>query len=156
MSLLGVRLCFCLGLGLTDTPKRPTDTHKRPMNSQKKPMNTQKRPMDLFGVCLCFCLGSGLVCKTLFTCMPWLIHMWAMTHSMCAMTHSYVGHAHGSRMGSSWCPSAHGRRRACERMGCNNHKVLDCSYGLCMPCCAAEKRTPQCKVNRHYRNNKNY
>jgi len=47
-------------------------------------------------------------------------------------------------------------QQACERVGCHNHKVLDCSYGLCMPCCAAEKRTPRCQVNRHYNKNTHY
>ena len=37
--------------------------------------------------------------------------------------------------------------------GCHNHKVLDCSYGLCGPCCAAIMRDPRCVVTKHYGNN---
>ena len=37
--------------------------------------------------------------------------------------------------------------------GCRNHKVLDCSYGLCGPCCAAIKRDPRCAVAKHFKKN---
>ena len=45
-------------------------------------------------------------------------------------------------------------QQGCERVGCHNHKVLNCSYGFCMPCCANEKRTPRCQVTRHHSKNK--
>ena len=47
-------------------------------------------------------------------------------------------------------------QQACDNrgVGCNNHKVLDCSYGLCGPYCAAVMRDPRCNVAKHYRKNK--
>ena len=46
-------------------------------------------------------------------------------------------------------------QQMCDNMGegCHNHKVLDCSYGLCGPCCAAIIRDPRCVVAKHYRKN---
>jgi len=44
-------------------------------------------------------------------------------------------------------------QQACERVGCHNHKVLDCTYGFCGICCTSQKRTPRCKVKRHYSRN---
>ena len=37
--------------------------------------------------------------------------------------------------------------------GCHNHKVLNCTYGLCGVCCAASKRDPRCDVTKHYNKN---
>jgi len=37
--------------------------------------------------------------------------------------------------------------------GCPNHKVLNCTYGLCVVCCAASKRDPRCGVAKHYNKN---
>jgi len=37
--------------------------------------------------------------------------------------------------------------------GCHNHKVLNCTYGLCGVCCAASKRDPRCGVAKHYNKN---
>ena len=37
--------------------------------------------------------------------------------------------------------------------GCPNHKVLNCTYGLCVVCCAASKRDPRCAVAKHYNKN---
>ena len=37
--------------------------------------------------------------------------------------------------------------------GCPNHKVLNCTYGLCVVCCAASKRDPRCAVAKHYKKN---
>jgi len=44
----------------------------------------------------------------------------------------------------------------CQGMGCKNHKVLECSYGLCAPCCAKVKRDPQCIVAKQNKRNKHY
>jgi len=44
-------------------------------------------------------------------------------------------------------------QQACERVGCHNNKMLDCTYGFCMLCCTSQKRTPRCQVNRHYSRN---
>ena len=37
--------------------------------------------------------------------------------------------------------------------GCHNHKVLNCTSGLCGVCCAASKRDPRCNVTKHYNKN---
>ena len=46
-------------------------------------------------------------------------------------------------------------QQACDNkgVGCNNHKVLDCNYGLCGPCCVTVMRDPRCNVAKHSRNN---
>ena len=46
-------------------------------------------------------------------------------------------------------------QQVCDNMadGCPNHKVLDCTYGLCGPCCAAIKRDPRCAITKHFRKN---
>ena len=44
-------------------------------------------------------------------------------------------------------------QQARQGMGCKNHKVLECSYGLCAPCCAKVKRDPRCIVSKHNKRN---
>jgi len=44
-------------------------------------------------------------------------------------------------------------QQACQGMGCKNHKVLECSYGLCGPCCAKVKRHPRCIVAKQNKRN---
>jgi len=44
-------------------------------------------------------------------------------------------------------------QQACQGLGCKNHRVLGCSYGLCTPCCAKIKRDPRCGVSKHNKRN---
>jgi len=57
----------------------------------------------------------------------------------------------GAKVGGGGRP-----QQACGNtgVGCNNHKVLDCSYGLCGLCCVTVIRDPQYNVAKHSRKNK--
>jgi len=86
--------------------------------------------------CWSSCWGSSYC--TSFCCAPMLLSGEQHQHS-------------GAKVGGG------GRQqRACDNMGvgCNNHRVLDCSYGLCGPCCATVVRDLRCNVAKHSRKNK--
>ena len=123
-------------------------------------------------VCVCVCL-CACVCVTylLMTCLElwhdsfmsvaslnesrdtyqqvtW--HIW-MGHG--AHTHTWKSDGSCGTWLCSWRP-----QQECDNqgVGCNNHRVLESSYGLGGPCCVTVMRAPRCNVAKHYRNNKHY
>jgi len=65
--------------------------------------------------------------------------------------HAFIGIQHPL---SSTNAGVGGRaQQACQGMGCKNHKVLECSYGLCGLCCAKVKKDPRCIVAKHNKRN---